>query len=77
MFHYYVSDSFIRISMYILLCGDCSMARKIEVKQGDLTINETVEVVYERVITRFGNSAKIDAPKKYIGKRAYVIIIKD
>jgi len=53
------------------------MPRKIEVKSGDLSINESVEVVYERVITRFGNSAKIDAPKKYIGKRAYVIIIKD
>ena len=53
------------------------LARKIEVKQGDLSINETVEVVYEKVITAFGNSAKIDAPKKYIGKRAYVIIIKE
>ncbi|PIZ56867.1 hypothetical protein COY28_00630, partial [Candidatus Woesearchaeota archaeon CG_4_10_14_0_2_um_filter_57_5] len=25
----------------------------------------------------FGNSAKLDAPKKYIGKRAYVIIVDD
>jgi putative transposon-encoded protein len=64
--------------MYILNCGRMKpMARKIEVKNGDLTINENVEVLYERVITPFGNSAKIDAPKKYIGKRAYVIIIKD
>jgi putative transposon-encoded protein len=53
------------------------MVRKIEVKKGDLSINETVEVVYEKIITAFGNSAKIDAPKKYIGKRAYVIIIKE
>jgi putative transposon-encoded protein len=53
------------------------MPRKVEVKSGDLTINESVEVIYEKVITPFGNSAKIDAPKKYIGKRAYVIIIKD
>jgi len=53
------------------------MARKIEVKNGDLSINETVEVLYEKIITPFGNSAKIDAPKKYIGKRAYVIIIRD
>lgn len=53
------------------------MPRKIQVKSGDLSINENVEVIYEKVITAFGNSAKIDAPKKYIGKRAYVIIIKD
>ena len=64
--------------MYILyLVGTLRMVRKIEVKKGDLSINETVEVVYEKVITAFGNSAKIDAPKKYIGKRAYVIIIKE
>ena len=64
--------------MYILhVVGTLRMVRKIEVKKGDLSINETVEVVYEKVITAFGNSAKIDAPKKYIGKRAYVIIIKE
>ncbi|MFH1649777.1 MAG: DUF2080 family transposase-associated protein [Candidatus Woesearchaeota archaeon] len=28
-------------------------------------------------MTSFGNSAKVDAQKKYIGKRAYVIVIKD
>ncbi|MBS3123134.1 DUF2080 family transposase-associated protein, partial [Candidatus Woesearchaeota archaeon] len=27
--------------------------------------------------TKFGTSGKLDAPKKYIGKRAYVVIIKD
>ncbi|MBS3124104.1 DUF2080 family transposase-associated protein, partial [Candidatus Woesearchaeota archaeon] len=26
---------------------------------------------------KFGTSGKLDAPKKYIGKRAYVVIIKD
>ena len=51
--------------------------RGIQVKKGDLTIKENVEVIYERRITPFGNSAKLDAPKKYIGKRAYVIIVND
>lgn len=51
--------------------------RKIQVIEGNLIIREKVEVVYEKKITPFGNSAKLDAPKKYIGKRAYVIIIKD
>jgi putative transposon-encoded protein len=44
------------------------MVRKIEIKKGDLSINETVEVVYEKVITVFGNSAKIDAPKNILEK---------
>lgn len=51
--------------------------RKIAVRKGDLIIKEKVEVVYEKKITPFGNSAKIGAPKRYIGLRAYVIIVKD
>lgn len=53
------------------------MARKVEVREGDLQIKEKVEVIYEKVITPFGNSAKIDSQKKYIGYRAYVIVVKD
>ena len=51
--------------------------RKIQIKSGDLTIKEHVNIIYEKQITPFSNSAKIDAPKKYIGKRAYVIIVND
>ncbi len=51
--------------------------RRIHVKKGDFTIKEKVELIYEKEITPFGNSAKIDAPKKYRGRRAYVIIVKD
>lgn len=51
--------------------------RIVEVLKGDLTIKEKVEVIYERKITPFGNSAKLDAQKKYIGRRAYVIVLKD
>jgi hypothetical protein len=32
------------------------MPRKIDVKKGDLSISENVEVIYEATITRFGNS---------------------
>jgi putative transposon-encoded protein len=50
--------------------------RKVNIKKGDFTLREKVELVYEKTITPFGNSAKIDAPRKYRGKRAYVIIVK-
>jgi len=49
--------------------------RQIKLLSGDMVIKEKVNVVYEKVITPFGNSAKLDAPKKYIGKRAYVVIV--
>jgi len=51
--------------------------RHIEMLSGDLIIKEKVNVVYEKVITPFGNSGKFDAPKNYIGKRAYVVIVQD
>jgi len=41
------------------------------------TVSEEVELIFEKKITPFGNSAKIDAPKKYRGWRAYVIIVKE
>lgn len=44
---------------------------------GKLTIKDNVEEIYEKRITPYGNGAKIDAPKKYIGKRVFVIVLKD
>jgi len=51
--------------------------RQIKIINRKLTLNEDVEIVYEKVVTKFGNSAKVDAQKKYIGKRAFIIIMKD
>jgi len=51
--------------------------RDIIITENELHIKENIECIYEERVTSFGNSAKIGAKKKYIGKRAYVIIIKD
>ena len=51
--------------------------RHVEKKNKDFILKEEVELVYEKKITAFGNSAKLDVPKKYRGWRAYVIIVKD
>jgi len=50
--------------------------RKIEVIDKKIKLTDDVEVIYEKRVTPFGNSAKVDAQRKYIGKRAYVIILK-
>jgi putative transposon-encoded protein len=50
--------------------------RRIKMTTEDIILTDNVEVFYEKQVTPFGNSAKVDAPKKYIGKRAYVIILK-
>ena len=48
----------------------CISMRKI----GRKLILEPVRLYFEKRVTRFGNSAKVDCPKKYIGKRAIVVI---
>jgi putative transposon-encoded protein len=53
------------------------MVRKIELKKEEMILKETeIEGFLERVVTPFGTSAKADVPKKYIGRRIYVIITK-
>lgn len=54
------------------------MPRKIELNKGNLQLSENkVEGFLERKITPIGTSAKADVPRKYLGKRAYIIIIKE
>ena len=54
------------------------MARKVEIKKGKLIlIDNKIECFLERIVNPIGTSAKADVPKKYIGQRAYVIIIKN
>jgi putative transposon-encoded protein len=51
--------------------------RRIEIIKDKIVLTDEVEVFYEKRVTPFGTSAKVDAPKKYIGRRAYVIILKE
>jgi len=54
------------------------MPRKvIAVKSGKLKIMEDVEEIFEKRVTPYGNGAKVDAQKKYIGRRVYIIVLKE
>jgi len=53
------------------------MPRKVKaVAGGRLIIKDDVEEIFEKRITPYGNGAKVDAQKKYIGRRAYIIVLK-
>ncbi len=53
------------------------MPRIIELKKEGLILKDSeIEGFLERVVTPFGTSAKADVPRKYIGRRVYVIITK-
>ena len=57
--------------MYIL------MPRKVvALKGGKLKIEDDVEEIYEKKVTPYGNGAKVDSQKKYIGRKAFIIILK-
>ncbi|MEK7513426.1 MAG: DUF2080 family transposase-associated protein [Patescibacteria group bacterium] len=52
------------------------MPRKVEVTKQEFKLTDKkVVVVLDRTVTPFGNSAKADVPLKYVGKRAYVVIL--
>lgn len=44
---------------------------------GKIILKDNVEEIFEKRVTPYGNGAKIDAQKKFIGRRAYIIIMKD
>lgn len=52
------------------------MPRRVEMTVKKVRLSDEVEVFYEKLVTPFGTSGKIDAPKRYIGKRAYVVILR-
>jgi len=52
--------------------------REIKLNKGKLSLKDReIEGFLERVVTPIGTSAKADIPKKYLGKRVYVIITKN
>ena len=54
-----------------------TMPRKVNaIAGGKIKIEDNVEEIYEKVVTPYGNGAKLDAQKKYIGRKAFIIILK-
>lgn len=51
--------------------------RKVNLENGKLNLEDEIEVLYEKTITKFGSGAKIDAPKEHLGKKVYVLIRKN
>jgi len=54
------------------------MGRKIEVNKGRLVLTDAkIEGFLERIVNPIGTSAKADVPRRYLGRRVYVVITKD
>ena len=50
---------------------------KVKVMNGNLDPRDKIDMVIEKRVTKFESGAKIDCPKEYLGKRAYILISKD
>ena len=51
--------------------------RIVNLEEGKLTLKDNkIEGFLERKVNSIGTSAKVDVPRRYIGRRAYVIICK-
>ena len=54
------------------------MVRRLELENGKLVLSEDeIEGFLERTVTPIGMSGKADIPRRYIGRRVYVIITKN
>jgi putative transposon-encoded protein len=60
------------IYMYILV-----YMANIKIEKGKIELKDDYEFIFEKVITKFGNGAKIDAPKDMLGRKVYVIVRKN
>ena len=50
--------------------------RSIKLEKGKLELKDNFELIFEKEITKFGNGAKIDAPKEFLGRKVYIILRK-
>lgn len=56
--------------MYIVVY----MVRNIKLEKGKIEFSDNFDLIFEKTVTKFGNGAKIDAPKELLGKKVYVVV---
>jgi len=51
--------------------------KKVKLDKKNKLILNDIEGFIKRRVTKFGNSAKVSCPKEFLGKEAYLVIVKD
>lgn len=51
--------------------------RQIQLKKDKIFLEDDIKEIYEEIVKPIGNGAMIMSSKKFIGKKAYVLIKKD
>ena len=50
--------------------------RKFDYKDDEFSMKSKIDFFFEKKITKFGNGAKIDAPKEFIGRKVIILVEK-
>ena len=50
--------------------------KKVDINSKTKLILENIEGFVKRKVVPVGNSAKVNCPKRFIGKRAYLVIVE-
>lgn len=51
--------------------------KKVRIMEANEITVRNIQAYMERTVTRFGSGAKVDCPKEFLGKKAYLIIERD
>lgn len=49
--------------------------KRVRVEATSRLALEGIEGFVVRTVTKFGNSAKVDCPKEYLGRKVYLVIV--
>jgi len=53
------------------------MPRRLVLSGEKLDLSEDIEGFIRKKVTAFGTGAKVDCPKEFIGRTAYLVIVKE
>ena len=51
--------------------------RRIGIEEGKLVLTDNVIGFFQKTVTPFGNGAKIDCPKEFLGRTVYVVVVEE
>ncbi len=51
--------------------------RKVKFNEATEITLKDIQGFIERRVTKFGSGAKVDCPKEYLGRRVFLIILRD
>lgn len=51
--------------------------QKIKLDQSRIILEDEIIGFIEKRVTKFGNGAKVDCPKKFLGKHVYIVVCRE